>query len=81
MQFEYYSQRQLNPLRGIVNIVKYQSAEAVSTDGLVWKIIDNSAINTARVKALFRHNEVQAAEEEEKILSIFYLELYPISAE
>jgi len=38
MQIEYYSQRQLNPFRGIVNIVKYQSAEAVSTDGLVWDI-------------------------------------------
>lgn len=38
MQLEYYSQRQLNPFRGIVNIVKYQSAEAVSTDGLVWDI-------------------------------------------
>lgn len=38
MQIEYYSQRQLNPFHGIVNIVKYQSAEAVSTDGLVWDI-------------------------------------------
>jgi len=45
------------------------------------ELIDNSAINTARVEALFRHNEVQAAEEEEKNLSTFYLELYPISAE
>jgi len=38
MQIEYYSQRLLNPFRGIVNTVKYQSAEAVSTDGLVWDI-------------------------------------------
>lgn len=45
------------------------------------EIIDNSTINTARVEALFRHNEVQAVEEEEKILSTFYLEMYPISAE
>ena len=38
MSLEYYSQRLLNPFRGIVNIVKYQSAEAVSTDGNVWDI-------------------------------------------
>ncbi|NNF95739.1 MAG: hypothetical protein HKM94_02280, partial [Halobacteria archaeon] len=38
MHIEYYSQRLLNPFRGIVNIVKYHSAEAVSTDGLVWDI-------------------------------------------
>ncbi len=38
MHIEYYSQRLLNPFRGIVNTVKYQSAEAVSTDGLTWDI-------------------------------------------
>ena len=38
MSLEYYSQRLLNPFRGIVNTVKYQSAEAVSTDGIVWDI-------------------------------------------
>ena len=38
MQIEYYSQRLLNPFRGIVNTIKYRSAEAVSTDGVVWDI-------------------------------------------
>lgn len=38
MSVEYYSQRLLNPFRGIVNTIKYKSAEAVSTDGIVWDI-------------------------------------------
>ena len=45
------------------------------------EIIDESAINTARVEAILRRNEIQPEEEEDKILSTFYLELYPISAE
>ncbi len=38
MDIEYYAQRLLNPFRGIINTVKYQSAEAVSTDGIHWDI-------------------------------------------
>ncbi len=38
MAIEYYAQRLLNPFRGIINTVKYQSAEAVSTDGIHWDI-------------------------------------------
>ena len=45
------------------------------------EIIDKSAINTARVEAVFRRSEIQPEEEEEKILSTFYLELNPDSWE
>ena len=38
MDIEIYAQRLLNPFRGISNTVKYQSAEAVSTDGINWDI-------------------------------------------
>ena len=38
MHIEFYAQRLLNPFRGIINVVKYQSAEAVSTDGINWDI-------------------------------------------
>ena len=38
MDIEFYAQRLLNPFRGIINVVKYQSAEAVSTDGINWDI-------------------------------------------
>lgn len=38
MTIEFYAQRLLNPFRGIINTVKYQSAEAVSTDGINWDI-------------------------------------------
>ena len=33
-----YSQRLLNPFRGVVNIIRYKSAEAVTTDGIHWDI-------------------------------------------
>ncbi len=33
-----YSQRLLNPFRGVVNIIRYQSAEAVTSDGVNWDI-------------------------------------------
>ena len=38
MHIEFYAQRLLNPFRGIINTVKYRSAEAVSTDGINWDI-------------------------------------------
>jgi len=38
MPFTRYAQRMLNPFRGIVNTVTYQSAEAVSVDGIHWDI-------------------------------------------
>ena len=33
-----YSQRLLNPFRGAVNIIRYKSAEAVTSDGVHWDI-------------------------------------------
>jgi hypothetical protein len=33
-----YSQRLLNPFRGSVNIIRYRSAEAVTSDGIHWDI-------------------------------------------
>jgi len=33
-----YSQRLLNPFRGVVNIIRYKSAEAVTSDGIHWDI-------------------------------------------
>ena len=40
-----YSQRLLNPFRGVVNIIRYQSAEAVTSDGLHWDIyVSNDAL-------------------------------------
>ena len=35
---EHFSQRLLNPFRGVLNIVTYGSAEAVTTDGVHWDI-------------------------------------------
>ncbi|MDH5766760.1 MAG: hypothetical protein OEZ38_12160 [Gammaproteobacteria bacterium] len=33
-----YSQRLLNPFRGVMNVIEYEGAQAVSTDGLHWDI-------------------------------------------
>lgn len=45
MQIECYAQRLLNPFRGVVHIIRYQSAEAVTTDGLEWDIyVANDAL-------------------------------------
>lgn len=38
MSFYCYSQRLLNPYRGIINCIRYQSAEAVTADGVYWDI-------------------------------------------
>lgn len=41
-----YAQRLLNPFRGVVNVIKYQSAEAVTLDGVYWDIyVANEALN------------------------------------
>ncbi|TNF95946.1 MAG: hypothetical protein EP297_11185, partial [Gammaproteobacteria bacterium] len=40
-----YSQRLLNPFRGVMNCIRYQSAEAITTDGLNWDIyVSNDAL-------------------------------------
>ena len=33
-----YAQRLLNPFRGVVNIIRYKSAEAVTSDGIHWDL-------------------------------------------
>lgn len=38
MRIECYAQRLLNPFRGTMQVIKYASAEAVSTDGVHWDI-------------------------------------------
>lgn len=38
MDIQCYGQRMLNPFRGIINVIKYKAAEAVTTDGIRWDI-------------------------------------------
>lgn len=38
MNIECYAQRLLNPFRGVMNIIEYRGAEAVTTDGIHWDI-------------------------------------------
>jgi len=41
-----YAQRLLNPFRGVVNVIRYQSAEAVTLDGVHWDIyVANEALS------------------------------------
>ena len=45
MSFECYSQRMLNPFRGIVSCIRYESADAVTADGEHWDIyVSNEAL-------------------------------------
>ncbi len=45
MSVECYAQRLLNPYRGMVQVIRYASAEAVSTDGVHWDIyVSNDAL-------------------------------------
>jgi hypothetical protein len=45
MQIECYAQRLLNPFRGVVHVIRYASAEAVTTDGIEWDIyVANDAL-------------------------------------
>jgi len=45
MSVECYAQRLLNPFRGAVQVIRYASAEAVTTDGVHWDIyVSNDAL-------------------------------------
>ena len=45
MQIECFAQRLLNPFRGAVHVIRFQSAEAVTTDGIEWDIyVANDAL-------------------------------------
>ena len=42
MNVECFSQRLLNPFRGVMNVIRFEAAEAVTTDGLKWEIYVNN---------------------------------------
>jgi hypothetical protein len=45
MKFDCSAQRLLNPFRGIINTIRYRSAEAVTADGVRWDIyVSNEAL-------------------------------------
>lgn len=45
MEFDCYAERLLNPFRGIINTIRYLSAEAVTADGVRWDIyVSNAAL-------------------------------------
>lgn len=45
MDFECYAQRLLNPFRGVINTIRYRSAEAVTADGVHWDLyVSNEAL-------------------------------------
>lgn len=46
MEIQCYAQRLLNPFRGVINVIRYQSAEAVTMDGVHWDIyVANEALS------------------------------------
>lgn len=54
-----YAQRLLNPFRGVLQIIAYESAEAVSTDGMHWDIYVR---NDELVKDLENSYQVQTSD-------------------
>jgi hypothetical protein len=54
-----YAQRLLNPFRGVMNIIEYQGAEAVTTDGLNWDIYVR---DTTLVEDLANSHKVQTSD-------------------
>jgi hypothetical protein len=57
MVFEYYAQRLLNPFRGAMHTLRYESAEAVTVDGVHWELyVANSALIPASGRA--RHGQI-----------------------
>ena len=59
MRIEYYSQRLLNPFRGVMNVIRYYSAEAVTIDGLHWEIyVSNDELR----KGLDPHAHIQISD-------------------
>jgi hypothetical protein len=57
MAFESYAQRLLNPFRGAMHTLRYESAEAVTVDGVHWDLyVTNSAALPASGRA--RHGQI-----------------------
>ena len=54
-----YAQRLLNPYRGVVHVLRFQSAEAVTTDGVHW---DLYVANDELLKGLPRHKKIQTSD-------------------
>ena len=54
-----YSQRLLNPFRGVVNIVRYRSAEAVTSDGIHWDIYIS---NDSLLEGLDKNRSIQISD-------------------
>lgn len=61
MSIRHYAQRLLNPFRGVMNVIEYQGAEAVTTDGVHWDIYvrdtelvedisDNARVQTSDIR-------------------------------
>jgi len=59
MVFESYAQRLLNPFRGAMHTLRYESAEAVTVDGVHWDIY---VTNTAMIPASGRERHGQISE-------------------
>ncbi|UCB55550.1 MAG: hypothetical protein JSW45_03210 [Thiotrichales bacterium] len=54
-----YSQRLLNPFRGAVNVIRYKSAEAVTSDGIHWDIYVS---NDALLEGLDKNRSIQISD-------------------
>ncbi len=59
MSIRRYAQRLLNPFRGVMNIIEYESAEAVTIDGIHWDIYVRDA---DLVKELPNSSHIQTTE-------------------
>jgi hypothetical protein len=59
MPIRCYAQRLLNPFRGVMNVIEYQAAEAVTLDGVQWDIYVR---NAELVKDLAQAERVQTSD-------------------
>ena len=59
MLFRSYAQRLLNPFRGVMNIIEFQGAEAVTTDGRHWDIYVR---DTGLVEDIANSHKVQTSD-------------------
>lgn len=60
MSFYCYSQRLLNPYRGIINCIRYRSAEAVTADGVHWDIyVSNEALQDKEARGKYQVSDIR----------------------
>jgi hypothetical protein len=60
MSFHCYAQRLLNPYRGIINCIRYRSAEAVTADGVHWDIyVSNEALQDKRASGKYQVSDIR----------------------